>query len=94
VIANWVEFDGYCSARGMDAITLSPDRAVNLYRHALYEHADEKDRQKIDEALTPPKTLKIGGAPAWYGSDDEAWAQFMRQAPKRQGVDSHRGAHR
>ena len=78
-----MEFDGYCSARGIDAIALPPDRAVNLYRHAIYEHADEKQKEKIDEALTPPKTSKFGGVPAWYGSDEEAWTQFVRQAPKR-----------
>lgn len=78
-----MEFDGYCSARGIDAIALSPDRAVNLYRHAIYENADDKQKEKIDEALTPPKTAKIGGVPAWYGSDEEAWTQFVRQAPKK-----------
>lgn len=78
-----MEFDGYCSARGLDAIALPVDRAVNLYRHALFEHADEKQRDKINEALTPPKTFKVGGVPAWYGSDEDAWAEFARQAPKR-----------
>jgi hypothetical protein len=56
---------------------------VNLYRYAIYENADEKQREKIDEALTPPKRVKFGGVPAWYGSDEEAWTQFLRQAPKR-----------
>jgi hypothetical protein len=62
---------------------LPPDRAVNAYRYAIYENADEKQREKIDEALTPPKNAKIGGVPAWYGSDEDAWQSFMRQAPKR-----------
>jgi hypothetical protein len=78
-----MEFDGYCSARGIDAITLPPDRAINLYRYAIFEHADDKEREKINEALTPPKTAKFGGVPAWYGSDEDAWAEFTRQVPKR-----------
>ena len=82
MIVNWVEFDGYCSAHGLDAIALPVDRALNLYRYAILEHADEKQREKITEALTPPKDARFGGVPAWYGSDEDAWAEFARQAPK------------
>jgi hypothetical protein len=56
---------------------------VNLYRFAIYENADDKQREKIDDALTPPKTAKFKGVPSWYQSDDDAWASFMQQAPKR-----------
>jgi hypothetical protein len=34
------------------------------------------------ELLKPPVTAKVGGVPAWYGSDDDAWAEFQRQAKK------------
>jgi hypothetical protein len=53
---------------------------VNAYLFALREHADEKERDRITEALKPPRTYKVAGAPAWYGDDDDAWAEFARQA--------------
>jgi hypothetical protein len=76
---NWREFDGWCSARGIDAIALPPDRAVNLYRFAITENADEKEREKIEDALRPPVHLRVNSTPVWYGSDDDAWSQFARQ---------------
>jgi hypothetical protein len=37
--------------------------------------------EQIDEALTPPRTYRTqSGTPAWYGSDEDAWAEFARQA--------------
>lgn len=80
IARNWVTFDGWCSARGIDASSLSADRACHAYLFAITEHADEKDRERIMEALKPPASFKVGGTPAWYGSDDDAWAEFVRQA--------------
>lgn len=75
---NWEQFDGWCTARGIDAIALPADRACNAYLYAIRESADEKDLAKIEEALTPPSTFKAGGRPAWYGSDEEASALFLK----------------
>jgi len=44
------------------------------------ENADEQERERVSEALKPPRHFKFGNAPAWYGSDDDAWAEFVRQA--------------
>jgi hypothetical protein len=80
---GWYEFDAYCSQHGLDAIELPPDRAANLFLFTIRSNADEARLSEIDEALTPPRSLKFGGVPAWYGSDEDAWAEFSRQAPKR-----------
>jgi len=58
---------------------------VHLYRFALLEHADEKERDQILSALKPPVRAKIGGVPAWYGSDDDAWQNFAKQARSGKG---------
>lgn len=80
---GWYEFDAYCSQHGLDAITLAPDRAANLFLFAIRNNADEKRLEELDDALRPPKRMKVNGVPAWYGSDEDAWAEFTRQAPKR-----------
>jgi hypothetical protein len=51
---------------------------VNLYLFAVREHASEETLAEIEEALKPPVTAKIGDTPIWYGSDDDAWADFER----------------
>lgn len=51
----------------------------NLYLYAVREHASEETLAKIDEALQPPATWRVKGAPAWYGDEDDAWADFARQ---------------
>jgi len=51
---------------------------VNLYRFALLEAADEKEREKIEQALQPPITAKRRGVPTWYGSDEDAEAEWLR----------------
>ena len=76
----WQQFDGWCTARGVDLSTLPADRACNAYLYALREHADEDRLAQIDAALEPPRSYRVGGAPAWYGSDEDAWAQFASQA--------------
>jgi hypothetical protein len=49
----------------------------------ITENADADKRIEIMEALKPPVSAKVGGVPVWYGSDEDAWADFQRQAPKR-----------
>ena len=51
---------------------------MNLYLYAIREHASDETLAEIDEALKPPVTAKVGNVPAWYGSDDEAWAEFEK----------------
>lgn len=81
-MSNWEQFDGWCTARGVDASALPADRAVAAYLFALREHADETRRAAIEEALRPPLTYRVKGAPAWYGSDEDAWSEFARQATR------------
>jgi hypothetical protein len=59
---------------------MSADRAVNTYLYAIREHASEEDLETIEEALTPPRTYRVGGVPSWYGDDDDAWQQFASQS--------------
>jgi hypothetical protein len=52
---------------------------LNAYLFAIREHASEKDRDRIDEALTPPRGYrKADGTPAWW-DEDEAWQDFRAQ---------------
>lgn len=53
---------------------------MNAYLFALREYADEDTLARIDEALEPPLTAKVGAVPAWYGSDEDAWAGWEGQA--------------
>jgi len=53
--------------------------AISLYLFALRYNADERRIAQIEEALTPPVTYRVAGAPAWYGDDDDAWSEFERQ---------------
>jgi hypothetical protein len=53
---------------------------VNLYLFAIRENASEEQLAEIDEALAPPATFRVGGAPLWYGDDDDAWSQWSSQA--------------
>jgi hypothetical protein len=56
---------------------------VNAYLYAIRENADEDDLARIEDALTPPTTYRnASGVPAWYGSDDDAWAEFERQTTR------------
>lgn len=77
---GWETFDGWCTARGVDLASLPADRAVNAYLWAIREHANEDRLAQIDAALEPPRSYRVQGAPAWYGSDEDAWAEFARQA--------------
>jgi hypothetical protein len=49
-----------------------------MYLFSIREHATDETLTQIDEALQPPTTYRKNGAPAWYGSDDDAWAEFQR----------------
>jgi hypothetical protein len=49
------------------------------------EHAEERERERIEDMLRPPVTAKVGRVPVWYGSDDDAWAEFANQAPAARG---------
>lgn len=51
---------------------------MNLYLFAVKEHASDETLQMIEDALTPPVTMKIGDAPVWYGSDEDAWSEFSK----------------
>lgn len=53
---------------------------MNAYLYAIRENATEEQLAEIDAALEPPVTYRHKGAPVWYGSDDDAWAEFARQA--------------
>ena len=77
---NWSEFDGWCSARGIDAAALPADRGFNLYLWAIREHADDERRAAIDRALEPPVTMRVDNRPAWFGSDEEVWSEWQTQA--------------
>jgi hypothetical protein len=66
------------SSRGIDAIGLPADQAINLYLYALTEHADQETRERINRALESPVQFRMNGAPAWYGDDDDAWATFQK----------------
>jgi len=56
---------------------------VNAYLFAIRENADDEQRDKIDEALTPPLTARApDGRPAWYGSDEDAWGAFSQSFPQ------------
>lgn len=61
---------------GLDAITLTWDRACSLWRMAALDGLRGWERDKLLADLEPPMTLRVGGVPAWYGSDEEAWADF------------------
>jgi hypothetical protein len=79
-VNNWEQFDGWCTARGIDAISLSADRACNVYLYALRENASEETLAEIEDALIPPVTAKLAkGVPAWYGDDDDAWESWSVQ---------------
>jgi hypothetical protein len=56
---------------------------VNAYLYSIREHASQETLDQIEEALQPAVTDKVGGEPAWYGSDDDAWAEFARQVTDR-----------
>lgn len=68
----------------MDAAALPADRAINAYLWALRENADADRLEAITEALQPPLTLRRNGVPAWYGSDEDAWAEWDRQTSSPQ----------
>lgn len=53
---------------------------MNLYLFALREHASKERLAEIDERLEAPLRAKVGGAPAWYGSDDDAWDEWAASA--------------
>ena len=76
MIDRWDEWDGWCTTRGLDAIALPADRAVNAYLSALRENADEKELARLEAALTPPAR---GGVPSWWESDEAAAAEWLAQ---------------
>ena len=45
----------------------------------MREYATEETLAQIDKALEPPKEARHDGTPMWYGSDDDAWAEFEHQ---------------
>lgn len=77
---DWVSFDGWCASNGVDPLDMPADRVCHLYRYLLERNADEDTREQIARALEPPVTYRVNGAPAWYGSDEDAWAEFARNA--------------
>lgn len=47
--------------------------------YAITENASDEDIAKIQAQLEPPDERDENGVPAWYGSDEDAWAEFERQ---------------
>jgi hypothetical protein len=58
---------------------LSADRACAAYLFALREHADKDRQQAIDKALEPPLSMRVDSRPVWFGSDEDAWAEWQTQ---------------
>jgi len=53
-----------------------------MYLWAIRENAGEKQLEEIDRALEPPRSFRHAGAPSWYGSDEDAWAEFSAQVTR------------
>lgn len=53
-------------------------RAVNLFVHLLTDGADQDRLDEIDEALTPPLSVRgPDGRPLAWGDEDDAWSEFQ-----------------
>lgn len=52
---------------------------MNAYLFALRENADEKTIDKIEDALTPPLSVRVNGVPVGFG-EDEMWAEWEMAA--------------
>ena len=47
----------------------------------MREWANEETLDRIEAALAPPNRIDPDtGTPMWYGSDEDAWAEFEREA--------------
>jgi hypothetical protein len=46
---------------------------------ALRENASDETLSKIERALESPTTVRGAQPPRWYGSEEDAWAQFQAQ---------------
>lgn len=74
--AHWLDFDGWCAARGVDPADLPFARGCALYLYSLRDGADEKRNDEIDEALTPPPGWRnpLTGLPAGFDDEADEWA--------------------
>ena len=52
---------------------------MHLYLYAMTEHASDEQIAQIHAQLDPPDRKDENGVPRWYGSDEDAWAEFERQ---------------
>ena len=82
LVANYNDFDGWCSAHGLDPFRLNPQSGLNAYLFAIREYADKELRERIDEALEPPNRWDaLRQAPTWWVDDEDAWSGFAN-APR------------
>lgn len=53
---------------------------MSLFLARLRDVCTKDEWAQIEQELEPPldSTLDAEGVPAWYGSDEDAWASFER----------------
>jgi hypothetical protein len=51
---NWITFDGWAAARGVDPVKLPFDRFLNLIYFCATDDAEEKEKDKFDVRLNLP----------------------------------------
>ena len=49
----------------------------------LRDGATSERLEEIDRLLEPPRSMRVNGAPAWYGDDEDAWQQFSNEMRKK-----------
>lgn len=86
---EWRELDGWCTARGIDILTLPCVRGLNLVQYWLTRNAEPETQQKVRAMMTGPLTTTMPPVvvvpgkrrklppPWWWGSDEDASRSTM-----------------
>jgi hypothetical protein len=58
---------------------LTPMVAQAAYRRMIYEIGDEQVKAQFEDFTSPDNVVNPAtGVPDWYGSDEEAWSDFLK----------------
>lgn len=72
---NWTTLDGWAAAKGVDPMSLTMDRFLNLTYFFATEGADPDDLRKFDSQLNRPDASRLRKSTentAWSKENEEA----------------------